>query len=68
MAGIEIRCAAVVHDVASLADTHEFPGLKAIGKVTAAREQDGKTTTATRYYLLSRPLSAAHFLAVVRSH
>ena len=33
-----------------------------------AREQGGKTTTATRYYLLSRPLSAARFLAVVRAH
>ena len=65
---IETRCAAVVHDVAWLAETHAFPGLKAIGKVTAAREQDGRTTTATRYYLLSRPLSAARFLAVVRAH
>jgi predicted transposase YbfD/YdcC len=45
-----------------------FPGLKAIGKVTAGREQDGRTTTATRYYLLSKPLSAARFLEVVRSH
>jgi len=33
---IETRCAAVVHDVAWLAETHAFPGLKAIGKVTAA--------------------------------
>jgi predicted transposase YbfD/YdcC len=65
---IETRCAAVVHDVAWLAETHAFPGLKAIGKVTAAREQDGRTTTATRYYLLSQPLSAARFLAVVRAH
>jgi predicted transposase YbfD/YdcC len=65
---IETRRAEVVHDVAWLAGTHAFPGLKAIAKLTAAREQDGKTTTATRYYLLSRPLSAARFLAVVRAH
>jgi predicted transposase YbfD/YdcC len=65
---IETRRAAVLHDVAWLAESHAFPGLKAIGKVTAAREQGGKTTTATRYYLLSRPLSAARFLAVVRAH
>jgi predicted transposase YbfD/YdcC len=65
---IEIRRAAIVHDVAWLAETHEFPGLKAIGKVTAAREQDGRTTVTTRYYLLSRPLAAARFLAVVRAH
>lgn len=65
---IEIRRAAVVHDVGWLADSHAFPGLMAVGKVTATREQDGRTTTATRYYLLSRPLSAARFLAVVRAH
>jgi predicted transposase YbfD/YdcC len=65
---IKTRRAAIVHEVAWLAETHAFPGLKAIGKVTAVREQDGRTTTATRYYLLSRPLSAARFLAVVRAH
>jgi predicted transposase YbfD/YdcC len=65
---IETRRAAIVHEVAWLAETHQFPGLKAVGKVTATREQDGKTTTATRYYLLSRPLPAARFLAVVRAH
>jgi predicted transposase YbfD/YdcC len=65
---IETRRAEIVHDVAWLAETHAFPGLAAVGKVTAAREQDGRTTTATRYYLLSRPLAAARFLAVVRAH
>jgi hypothetical protein len=50
---IETRRAVIVHDVAWLADSHGFPGLKAIGKVTATREQDGRTTTATRTYLLS---------------
>jgi predicted transposase YbfD/YdcC len=65
---IEIRRAAIVHDTAWLAAAHEFPGLKAVGKVTAAREQDGRTTVTTRYYLLSRPLAAARFLAVVRAH
>ena len=65
---IETRRAAIVHEVAWLAESHAFPGLKAIGKVTAVREQDGRTTAATRYYLLSRPLSAARFLAVVRAH
>ncbi len=65
---IETRHAAVVHDVAWLAETHAFPSLNAVGKVTAAREQDGQTATATRYYLLSQPLSAARFLEVVRAH
>jgi predicted transposase YbfD/YdcC len=58
----------VVHDVAWLAEAHAFPGLSAAGKVTATREQDGQTTTTTRYYLLSRSLSAACFLAAGRAH
>jgi predicted transposase YbfD/YdcC len=65
---IETRRAEIVHDVAWLAETHGFPGLKAIGKVTATREQDGRAATATRYYLLSRRLTAARFLEVVRTH
>jgi predicted transposase YbfD/YdcC len=65
---IETRHATVVHDVAWLADGHGFPGLRAIGKVTARREQNGRTTTATRYYLLSRPFTATRLLEVVRAH
>lgn len=65
---IETRRAAIVHDVVWLAETHGFPGLKAIGKVTATRAQGGRATTASRYYLLSRRLTAARFLEVVRSH
>ena len=65
---IETRRAAVLHDVAWLAETHAFPGLHAVGKVTATREQADRTTTATRYYLLSRRLTAARFLEVVRAH
>jgi len=36
--------------------------------VEAAREIEGKATTACRYYILSEPLSAARFLDVVRAH
>jgi predicted transposase YbfD/YdcC len=65
---IETRRALVAHDVAWLAERHDFPGLAAVAKVTATREIDGKSTTASRYYLLSKPLSAAHLAAVVRAH
>ncbi len=65
---IETRQARVVHDVAWLAERHDFPGLAAVAKVTATRESDGKATTATRYYLLSAKLGAIRFAAVVRSH
>ena len=65
---IEIRRAEVVHDVAWLAEAHAWPGLRAVGKVAATRESDGRTTTATRYYLLSKPLAAARFAEIVRTH
>jgi len=65
---IETRRAAILHDVAWLAERHGFAGLQAVGKITAIREIDGKTTTACRYYILSKPLSAARFLDVVRAH
>ena len=65
---IEIRRALIVHDVAWLAEAHAWPGLRAVGRVTATREIDGQATTATRYYLLSRPLPAARFAEIVRMH
>ena len=57
----------VAHDVAWL-ERHDFPGLAAVAKVTASREIDGKSTTASRYYLLSKPLDAARLAEVVRTH
>jgi len=65
---IETRRALVGHDVAWLAERHDFPGLAAIAKVTATREIGAKTTTASRYFLLSTPLTAARLAQVVRSH
>ena len=65
---IETRRATVTYDVAWLAERHDFPGLAAVAKVTANRELDGKTTTASRYYLLSQPLTAARLAAIVRAH
>ena len=51
-----------------LAEAHGWPGLQAVGKITAIREIDGQATTATRYYLLSRPLGAARFAEIARMH
>jgi hypothetical protein len=45
---IETRHATVAHDVAWLAERHDFPGLAAVAKVTATREIDGRSTTARR--------------------
>ena len=65
---IEVRRAVIAHDVAWLAEAHGWPGLQAVGKVTATREIDGQATTATRYYLLSKPLPAGRFAEIVRAH
>ena len=65
---IETRRAEIVHDVAWLAEAHAWPGVQAIGKVTATREIGGVATLATRYLLLSRPLPAARFAELVRMH
>jgi hypothetical protein len=48
----EIRKAVVV-SAKSLADHHEFPGLKGFGRIEATREVDGKVTSETRFFTLS---------------
>jgi predicted transposase YbfD/YdcC len=65
---IETRRALVVHDIAWLTEAHAFPGLAAVAKVTATREIKGKSSTASRYYVLSKPLTAARLAEVVRTH
>ena len=65
---IETRAAAISTDIGWLQERHSWPGLKAIGKVTAIREIDGRQTARTRYYLLSLPLEPERFLHVTRAH
>jgi len=65
---IETRRAEVLHDVEWLTQTHRWPGLAAVGKVTATREIDRHATTTARYYIASRPLSAAELNRLVRGH
>jgi predicted transposase YbfD/YdcC len=65
---IETRTASLTSDIAWLQDSHAWQGLAAIGKVTATREIAGRTTTQTRYYLLSQAFDPARFNAIVRSH
>jgi predicted transposase YbfD/YdcC len=64
---IETRRAIVAADVSWL-EHHGFPGLAAVAKVTATREIKGKSSTASRYYLLSKPLDAARLGQIVRTH
>jgi predicted transposase YbfD/YdcC len=65
---LEQRRAVLTGDIAWLQERHAWPGLQAIGKVTARREVGGRTTIKTRYYLLSTVLSPERFSQVVRSH
>lgn len=65
---IETRRAEVLHDVDWLTESHRWPGLAALGKVTATREIGGRATTTSRYYIASRPLSAADLNRLVRGH
>jgi predicted transposase YbfD/YdcC len=65
---IEVRQAALTADIAWLQESHAWPGLNAIGKVTARRETADKTSLETRYFLLSQPFSPEHFAAIVRAH
>jgi predicted transposase YbfD/YdcC len=65
---IEVRQAALSRDIAWLQEHHAWPGLRAIGKVTAARETPAKTSIETRYFLMSQALTPERFLAVVRAH
>lgn len=65
---IETRTATVSTEIDWLQKQHQWPGLRAIGKVVRVRETAQKTTTETAYYLLSRVLSPERFNEVVRQH
>jgi predicted transposase YbfD/YdcC len=65
---IETRTATVSTEIDWLQKQHQWPGLKAIGKVVRMRETADKTTTETAYYLLSRVLSPERLNQVVQQH
>lgn len=65
---IETRTATVSTEIDWLQKQHQWPALKAIGKVVRVRQTAEKTTTETAYYLLSRVLSPERFNQVVRQH
>ena len=65
---VEVRQAAVSADIAWLQEHHAWPGLGAIGKVTATRETRDKTSRETRYFLLSQAFPPERFLSLARAH
>ena len=64
---IETRVATVI-DAGDLGDYHEFPGLKALGRIVATRQIDGKVTTKERYFVMSATWKPATLLAARREH
>jgi len=65
---IEQRVAAITHDIKWLQETHEWPGLKCIGKITSRVFKKGRETTETRYYISSLPLTAQELNDIARAH
>ena len=65
---IEIRRHAVITDLEGLEAPRQWPALRAIARVEAEVERDGKTTRSTRYYIASTPLDARLFARAVRAH
>jgi predicted transposase YbfD/YdcC len=65
---IETRTATVSTEIDWLQKQHQWPGLKAVGKVVRMRETAEKTTTETAYYLLSSELTPERFNEVARQH
>jgi len=65
---IETRTALVCTHVGWLQDQHQWPGLKAIAKLTRTREGADKTTTETAYYLFSQAFPAERANEIVRAH
>ena len=63
----ETRTATVV-SAKSLAEHHEFPGLKAFGRIEATREVDGNVSSETRWFALSWQPEPDILLAIVRDH
>lgn len=65
---LEQRIAVVAHDIDWLNQTHGWPGLKAIGQITATVWKKGKETREVRYYISSMALDAGRLNEVARKH
>jgi predicted transposase YbfD/YdcC len=65
----ETRSATVMR-VSGFVDEANFPGIKAIGRITSRRRGVGKAAdpVVVRYFLLSKYVSAKRLLEIVRSH
>lgn len=65
---LEQRVAVVAHDIGWLNEWHAWPGLKAIGQITATVWRKGKETKEVRYYISSLALNAGRLNEIARQH
>jgi predicted transposase YbfD/YdcC len=63
--GRKERRKALVAPVKDMAEQHDFPGLKAVAKITSKR---GSDKPVERYFLMSRAYSRTEVLRIVRTH
>ena len=64
----EYRCCWVFDDPGLLSTHEEWQGLKLFGVVQADRTINGKATTALRFYISSRSMTALDMLYATRTH
>jgi predicted transposase YbfD/YdcC len=63
--GRDERRVALVAPVKDMAKKHDFPGLKAVARITSKR---GKDKTVERFFLMSQSYSRKEVLRIVRTH
>ena len=64
----EYRCCWVFDDITQLSTHEDWQGIRQFGVVQADRTMNGKVTTALRFYICSKTLSAGEMLAATRTH
>lgn len=65
---VETRCCWVINDLSGLETAADWPGLKQVAVVQNDRQINGKVTTALRFYIMSRAMSAEDMLEISRNH
>lgn len=65
---VETRFYSVLDNVNLLSTANQWHGIKSIGSVTSVREQSGKVTEDTRYFISSMSADVQKFANAVRSH
>ena len=64
----EYRCCWVFDDISALSTADEWAGIKQFGVVQSDRTIDGKATTALRFYISSKIMTAEEMLSATRQH